>query len=321
MPSSDWKDRPAVLGQALVGDIHVAKDLQTRGHPPLELLVDLREVVEDAVDAYADAHAVGPRLEMDVGRPSPDGGHDDLVDQGDDRVALGLPLCDLGRCLLRALLGLDSALIGIGEIPGVGDGGHGRGHRAHLHAGDEPHVVDRHHVRGIDHSQDERAVVDEVHRQHPAGAAETLRQQLRRRRVGQQLAQSRHAVHALPGEGLVESERGDEAQLHEGVAHASAGLALVANAPSQLVLGDDPRSTRMSPRRMVWKCWRSVCMAASGPLRSGSKAQGSRRLRDPIIKKGTITRRVDWEGRRPTMYRCGTPSSRSGACASVGPAP
>jgi hypothetical protein len=112
-------------------------------------------------------------------------------------------------------------------------------YRPHLHAGDEANVVDGNHIGRVDHGQYQRPVPDEVHRQHLAGTAEPLREQLRRGRVRQQLAKTRHAVRALPGEGLVQFDRSNEAQLHEGLAYPSPRLALVANALRQLVLGDD----------------------------------------------------------------------------------
>ena len=76
---------PAVLGQALLGDVHVGHDLDPGQHRVLELHRQVHGLVEDAVDAVADAEGLLVGLEVDVARALLDGLDEDVVDEGDDR--------------------------------------------------------------------------------------------------------------------------------------------------------------------------------------------------------------------------------------------
>jgi hypothetical protein len=84
----------AVLGEAFLGDVHAGHHLdagEDGGLVALELGRH-RGLVQDAVDAVADAQFVLGRLEMDVGGAVLEGLPDDLVDELDDAgflVALG----------------------------------------------------------------------------------------------------------------------------------------------------------------------------------------------------------------------------------------
>ena len=80
----------AVHGQALLRDVQVRHDLDARNDRGLHAL-ELRweiDLVEEAVDAVADAQLGLHRLEMDVGRALLVGLRDDLVHEADDRRLL-----------------------------------------------------------------------------------------------------------------------------------------------------------------------------------------------------------------------------------------
>ena len=82
----------AVLRQALLGDVQPGHDLQPADDGRLKS-VDLRRrglLLQQAVDAVADLHARGLRLDVHVAGPRVDGLDEDFVDQVDDRGFLHL---------------------------------------------------------------------------------------------------------------------------------------------------------------------------------------------------------------------------------------
>ena len=81
----------AVLRNALFRDVELAEDLQTRDDGGLELL-DLgghRRLLKHAVDTIAHPQGILEGLDVHVGRPQFDGLGQDLIDEADDRRALG----------------------------------------------------------------------------------------------------------------------------------------------------------------------------------------------------------------------------------------
>ena len=147
-----------------------------------------RGLLEHAVDAVADPHLLFLGLEVDVGRAALHRLGDDAVHELDDRRVLAggaevdrLVLADVverrggrgrggrrGRIVgdlelfrgdgavaeVRVLEALEQAL-------DVREAGHRGAHLVARHHGD---VVDREHVRGVDHGDDERAIAGEGHR-------------------------------------------------------------------------------------------------------------------------------------------------------------
>ena len=158
----------AVLGQAFLGDVHARHDLDAgdqRGLVALELRRH-RRLVQDAVNAVADAQLVFRRLKMDVRRAVFIRLPNDLVDELDDArllVALGdfliLAHQQFERFVLGHLVerfGADTVIL----LEGLFDfrlGGQGKPHRA---ARVEPHRVEHRGVERIAHHHLERAVRD-----------------------------------------------------------------------------------------------------------------------------------------------------------------
>ena len=75
----------AVLGPALLGDVDAPHDLDAGDHRGQQAARRAVALDQDAVDAVADADAVGERLDVDVAGPQADRFLDDQVDQLDDR--------------------------------------------------------------------------------------------------------------------------------------------------------------------------------------------------------------------------------------------
>ena len=74
-----------VLGEALLGDVDSAHDLQTRDHRALHALGNRVPLQTNAVDPIPNANAVGHRLEVNVAGTGPHRLGDDQVDQPNDR--------------------------------------------------------------------------------------------------------------------------------------------------------------------------------------------------------------------------------------------
>src|SRR4029078_4630400 len=80
----------AVLGQPLLGDVELRHDLDARGDRVAHLHRRRHHVVEDGVDAGADAGFLLVGLDVDVARALGNRRHQDDVDQLDDRRFLAL---------------------------------------------------------------------------------------------------------------------------------------------------------------------------------------------------------------------------------------
>ncbi len=99
----------AVLRQALLRDVELRHDLDARRDRVAELHRRLHDVVEQAVDAVADAQLLLVRLDVDVAGALLDRRHQDDVHQLDDRRLLALLGEHLGADLLELLEDLDVA--------------------------------------------------------------------------------------------------------------------------------------------------------------------------------------------------------------------
>ena len=102
----------AVLRQPLLRDVQLGHDLDARGDRIAELHRRLHDVVENAVDAVADAQFLLVRLDVDVARALLDRRHQDHVHQLDDRRFLALLGERLGADLFELLEDLDVAGVG-----------------------------------------------------------------------------------------------------------------------------------------------------------------------------------------------------------------
>ena len=155
-----------VLRQALLGDVHARHDLDAgdqRGLVALELRRH-RRLVQDAVNAVADAQLVFRRLEMNVRRAVLERLPDDLVDELDDAgflVALGdflvLAHQQFERLVFGHLierLGADAVIL-LERLLDLDLGGQGKPHRA---ARVEPHRVEHRRVERVAHRHLQRAV-------------------------------------------------------------------------------------------------------------------------------------------------------------------
>ena len=99
----------AVLRQPLLGDVELRHDLDARRDRVAELHRRAHDVVENPVDAVADAQLLLVRLDVDVARALLDRRHQHDVDQPDDRRFLALLGQRLGADLLQLLEDLDVA--------------------------------------------------------------------------------------------------------------------------------------------------------------------------------------------------------------------
>jgi hypothetical protein len=108
---------PPVLGQALLGDVHVRQDLDAGDDraPVFQRQVD--DLVEVAVHPVADAEARLVGLEMDVARAPLDGVDEGLVDELDDR-GLFSPVLRVSEDVgfLLVLDDVDPAVVGQGDV-------------------------------------------------------------------------------------------------------------------------------------------------------------------------------------------------------------
>ena len=83
---TDVQRDAAVLGDAVLGDVHVGHDLEAGGDRRGDGLRAGRHVVEDAVDAVADPQVGGRRLDVDVRGALVERLEDEQVHVPDDRV-------------------------------------------------------------------------------------------------------------------------------------------------------------------------------------------------------------------------------------------
>ena len=156
-----------VLGQATLGDVEVAHDLDARHDARDHPSGDGRRGGEHPIHPEAHPHLGALRLEVDVRRTELDRLGDDRVHQLDDRRVLGglAQVDDLGGIVLVLLL--DGLLDRVVEAIELGDERRdvlARGDRgADLETGHDRHVVDREYVGRVGHHDQQRPFVDERH--------------------------------------------------------------------------------------------------------------------------------------------------------------
>ncbi len=164
-PPLDGEGEATVLGHALLGDVEVGHDLDAgddaHGHPAL----DGGGGCEHAVDAEENLGVALLGVYVDVGGALLDGLGDDRVHELDDgRVAVGLVDVDLLALGLGFLVDdVFDRLVHAGEpceqqVEVLDGGGGGLDAPAGHHAD----VIDREHVGGVGHGEQQRAVVGEA---------------------------------------------------------------------------------------------------------------------------------------------------------------
>ncbi len=157
-----------VLGDPVLGDVHVGHDLQAGGDGRGDGPRSGRHVVEHAVDPVADAQVGGGGLDVDVRGPLVQRLEDEQVDVADDRRFLGGGL-DVVDAVVgarpvhaeRRLHGHVGRITAAVEHPAdvgadLGPGGHDHDEVA---ADDRPQVVHGEHVGGIRRGHHGNAVV------------------------------------------------------------------------------------------------------------------------------------------------------------------
>ena len=102
----DLQPHPAVLGNALLGDVEVAHDLHAGDHAGDHPARDGGDLAEHAVDAKAHAHVAAVGLEVQVRGAGLHGLGDDRVHELDDRGVLGglTDVGDRGHFLVAAVV-------------------------------------------------------------------------------------------------------------------------------------------------------------------------------------------------------------------------
>jgi len=125
-PLGDDPNSP-FLRQSLLGDVHLADDLDARDDGGVHPRRGFHQVAERTVDAVADAGALLVRLDVNIARTVADGGEHGNVDQAHNG-APGDHLVEVGDRPLINLLPLDNLEVGIGE-------GGEKGVDAHITAG------------------------------------------------------------------------------------------------------------------------------------------------------------------------------------------
>ena len=100
--AADVERNPAVLRDAMLGDVHVRHHLEASGDRGPDGTGRIRDVMEHAVDPIADAELATGRLDMDVRRLLVEGLEDEEVDVADDGCLFGDGL-DIVRAAIGAL--------------------------------------------------------------------------------------------------------------------------------------------------------------------------------------------------------------------------
>ena len=237
LSARELEARAAVLRQPPLGDVEVAHDLDAADDAGLQLLGELAQLVQHAVDAAAHAQRVLRRLQVDVRGVHAGGvgeqGVDDLDDVGVDDAA--------------ALIDLLALVAGVLELAARTEvDGHGlvepvlrADERHHAPLGAHAHLVDGDDVERVGHGELEAAVVVEADGHEPAPHDEVARQQAERRRLRRGLREVDDADVHLAGDGGDDVVLGDEPLGDQEVAEPSAALVLACEGVVQLGLGDE----------------------------------------------------------------------------------
>ena len=214
-----------VLRQPPLGDVHVAHDLEAARDAGLQLLGELAQVVQHAVDAAAHVQRVLARLEVDVRGVHAGGVGEEGVDHLDDVGVDGAPVSPpphppRGVLELAARAEVDGDRLV--ETALRADDGH------HAPLGAHADLVDGDDVQRVGHRQVQCAVAVDAQRHEPVAHDEIARQQAHGGRL-----------------------RGRQRQIGDADAH------LAGDRGDDVLFGDEPLRTRTSPRRPPSWSWSS----------------------------------------------------------------
>ena len=106
---------PAVLRPPALGDVELGHDLEARHQRLVQLVQDIDLVDQHAIDAVAHDHALGARLDVDIGSTEPDRLEDDRVGNPDRRRRLGVAQQFLERSDVIVLNDDLDPLVGVGR--------------------------------------------------------------------------------------------------------------------------------------------------------------------------------------------------------------
>ena len=241
---------PAVLGNAALGRVHAAHDLQASDDACLQLLGDLQDGAKHAVNAHAHVQIVLPWLQVHVAGALRDGPLYDAVDQAHRGRGRGILHV---RC--RRDPGLGLGLTGI--PPHLLDGSGGafvavQGHDGPLdgvlggHQGNNPlarssaHRFDGHEVQRVGHGQ-VHFVRGDGHRDHVVLAGHVLADHPAHLRVKVALGKVHELNAQLHLQRLDQALLGDDPLGNEFVSQTTLGLLLSFQRIRQLPVGDQPR--------------------------------------------------------------------------------
>jgi len=266
-----------VLGDAALGDVHLRHDLEAGDQGCVDMLGQLEDVMQDAVDAEADPDLVHERLDVDVTGAFLDGALENDFGDADDgslvgylgdgvhgHAALALLIvvvgeharvayrvrellhvdpaegaCGRGRLLRRTGTGTAS---GPSALEGVGDG-----HPDAFWVGEQGldvllqvdlEVVRRHDVGGLGHCHPHTAIAPGV-RDGPVALGDVLGDEGRHSRVGWVVSDVHVRDTKLLGQRLVEGVALHMAQIDQYLSYQFGGLSLDVEGRVELVLGDE----------------------------------------------------------------------------------
>ena len=156
----------------MLGDVHVAHDLDTGDDSALGVAGHGEDMAQDAVDTHADGHGGFTGLQVDIGNVLVDSILQEAVDQTDGGCGiLGIGADDVGGgdvlevgglggfIVLQVLQGLFGGLGAVGVVDGPGEG-LGSGQHGHdLLAGGHVDGLGGDEVQGVGHGQEQHIAV------------------------------------------------------------------------------------------------------------------------------------------------------------------
>jgi len=228
----------AILGLAVLGDVHVGHHLEARDDRPGQLPVQGVRLEADTVHAIAHADAVGHRLDVDVGRPLGEGLFEDFLDEADDgRVfRLVLLVLDAAPFLLDLDLLAQAVCLGADVVQRRGR----REGEGELAIEDEAQVVGGEGDHRVVCREDQLAVV-QLDRNDAEVLHHVAGHEVRDALGDRGPAQVHEGQLELPAEGLRELDLVDEVELEQGLAQLDPRHPLeVLDALLELALVDMP---------------------------------------------------------------------------------
>jgi hypothetical protein len=255
-PESVSEMRPS-CGRARLGDVHPAHHLQAHHHRRPVVLVQRPDLAQHAVDPVADAQEPLLRLEVDVGGVALGRVVQQRIHQAHHRLAVFVEIG--GERLVVDLAGLDLVQDPVdGELEAVvvldadGDVGFAREHLldAQVLAGERPDLVERHHVGGVRHRDQQLLPLRVVaHREHVVAARHVLRDERDRRRVDDGVLQVDGHLAQRLRQDVADRGLGDEPERHQDLAERRLEALLLGERDVQLVLADDSLAEQRLPER------------------------------------------------------------------------